>query len=121
MDPVGKLSRALALMRRAVGTGRQPARSADGKPDAGLATAGQRDVAQAVVRRLHEIPLDDPERRTLAVRVFLEQVLLEEFGPGLKNSPRFQEMVGEVQRMMDGDPGLHAELDALVEELMAQR
>jgi hypothetical protein len=121
MDPVGKLSRALALMRRAVGTGRQASGASAGRPDAGLATAGQQDVAHAVVRRLREIPPDDPEWRTLALRVFLEQVLLEEFGPGLKNSPRFQEMVGEVQRMMDGDPGLHAELDVLIETLTAQR
>lgn len=116
MDPVGKLSRALALMRRAVGT-RQPAARPAGAGARGPATAGHQGVEQAVVRRLREIPRDDPERRTLAARVFLEQVLLEEFGQELKNSPRFQEMVGEVQRVMDGDPQLQAELQALLDEL----
>jgi hypothetical protein len=119
MDPVSKLSRALALLRRTPTDPRATPGRLLSASSAGPAAGS--DLRETIARRLREIPPDAPERRTRAVRVFVEQVLFAEFGEELKHSFRFQEMVGEVQRVMEGDPGLRAELDQLIAELAMRR
>lgn len=121
MDPISKLGRALAVIRRAA-SARQPSGGAqrhlaarsDGPPSH---TATDAELRAQIVRRLSAVNPNDPNQRDASVRVFLEQVLLREFGPQVLSSQRFQNAVRDVQQVMDADPGVRAELDSLIEEL----
>lgn len=121
MDPVSKLGRALAVIRRAA-SGKQPngaaqrqsAPRSDGPPPQASTDA---QLRAEIARRLRAVAPNDPNRRDTSVRVFLEQVLLREFGAQALGSPRFQNAVRDVQQVMDADPGVRAELDSLIEEL----
>ena len=61
-----------------------------------------------------------PEGRQQARRVFLESVLLAEFGVDLANDPRFAEIVSGVQETFEHDPELLEGLDAVLNELRAR-
>ena len=124
MDPVSRLNRTLAALRQAgtsprhVGTAGQGA----GAPQTTSPRRGSVGKLRAlIVRRLRTLDPSDPAQRDAGVRLFLEQVLLHEFGTELVNSPRFQQMVGEVFDAMNADAGLKAELDALVRQLAGER
>jgi hypothetical protein len=66
------------------------------------------DLANAIARRVAAIDQADPERRRKAFRVFLESVLLDEWGPQLINDPGFYQLVETVQAQMEADPALQA-------------
>lgn len=61
-----------------------------------------------------------PQGRQEARRVFLESVLLAEFGVGLANDPRFAEVVSGVQETFEHDPELLEGLDSVLDELRAR-
>lgn len=117
MDALSKLSRALAIIRR---TGQPLHRKAAGAPAS--ATEAQRDASELnfraqVAARLRTLERRDPNFRNASTRVFLEQVLLREFGEGVLGSREFQQTLQEVQRVMEANEAMRAELEALVEQL----
>ncbi|HWI10821.1 MAG TPA: hypothetical protein VNU48_05780 [Burkholderiaceae bacterium] len=124
MDPVSKLTKTLAAFRRITGS---PA-PAGGKvkSQAGQAASGRTPASTVgelhaeIARRLGMVSPLDPNRRDAAVKVFLEQVLLHEFGPQLLTSQRFSDMVRSVQQTMDADPAVKAQLDDLIGEVSAR-
>jgi hypothetical protein len=119
MDPISRLSKALAVIRRAA-SARQPGAGAPrpGAPAGPGARAGSdAELRVQIARRLRAIDPGDPHRRDVAVRVFLEQVLLHEFGPDAPSMPWFRDAVREVQQVMDADPRVKAELDAAILQL----
>jgi hypothetical protein len=122
MDPVSKLSRALAIIRRAAarpsGTTRQPA---EAKAGSASEQASEAEFRAVVAQRLGAISAQDPDRRNTSARVFLEQVLLREFGAKVLNSQHFQDTLREVQRVMEADAAMSAELDNLIQELTGQK
>ena len=65
-----------------------------------------KDVAALVPRRVQAIDPDDPGRHRKAFRVFLESVLLEQFGTHLVNDPGFHQLVDDVHVQMEGDEAL---------------
>jgi hypothetical protein len=105
LDPAARLA---ALMRSQVTILRrkQPVRPRSGKTE-GNAPAGDRpDVASLVAQRLKAIDPSDPQRGHKATRIYLESVMLAEFGFGLANDPAFPLMVNEIHRQMTSDPQL---------------
>lgn len=124
MDPVSKLARALAVIRRQAG-----ASAPAGQPKADTAApAAQHPQARAqprppelrtlIAQRLAAVPATDPDVRATRARVFVEQVLIHELGATFRDSPQFKQTVKRVQRAMDSDPAVKAELDALLASLV---
>lgn len=70
------------------------------------------DLATTIARRVAAIDQADPDRRRKAFRVFLESVLLDEWGPQLINDPGFYQLVANVHAQMESN----AELRALMEQ-----
>jgi hypothetical protein len=63
-------------------------------------------LAEIVERRIRAIVRDDPERGRKTFRVFLEAVLLIEFGEDLMGDPAFFRMIDEIQAFMEADAQL---------------
>ncbi|MFZ6721383.1 hypothetical protein [Undibacterium sp. Ji49W] len=87
-----------------------------GKKNASLK---HKDLGQTIVTRVSSIPREDAQRRHKAFKVFLESVLLDEFGEGLVADPRFFRMVDDIQSQMQADPELAVLIDQAVDLLLA--
>ncbi|TAK83693.1 MAG: hypothetical protein EPO01_20955 [Aquabacterium sp.] len=117
MDPVSRLGQVIALMRARQAERRREAGTPAARAQARSGAAGADDVRERVVRRLHGLDLRREGARAQGVRVFLETVLLHELGEGLVNSPRFRQVLAEVQQALESDPATHAELVRLLADL----
>ena len=92
--------------------GRSPTNAAAGEARAAASTL-------ALADRIRSIPADDPQRRSRALRMFLESELLREFGADLVNDPLFAAMVDAVHQQMRQDPVIAQAADALADVLLA--
>lgn len=64
------------------------------------------DLASVVARRVRALDPTDPDAGRQAFRIFLESVLLAEFGEHLMNDPAFHQLVDDVQEQMEAHPAL---------------
>ena len=64
------------------------------------------NIASAVALRVQSIDPDDPQRERKAFRMFLDAVLLAEFGEQLINDPGFYQLVEQVHQQMEADSEL---------------
>ncbi|OEZ52853.1 hypothetical protein [Duganella sp. HH105] len=106
------------LSSRAVSAGagkRQPA----AEPAAADRYA-QENLASLIELRVRQIARDDPNRGRKAFRVFLEAVLLSQFGEGLVNDPRFFQMVDDIHLAMEADADCRALVAKAIEQLLAE-
>jgi hypothetical protein len=101
-----------AMMRQQV---RSLGRGATGRVDAGATEpnrperkkkVGKGDLAAVVSRRVAALDKTDPDVRRKAFRIFLEAVLLAEFGEELINDSAFQGLVDDTVGQMSADPAL---------------
>src|SRR5688572_30046267 len=118
MDPISKLARALSVLRRSGTSAPRPGGAAPRRASTGPA-AGDAELRSEIARRLRALNPDDPQHRRVAVRVFLEHVLQREFGSRALDARLLQSAVRNVQQLMESNPGVKAELDALIDELAA--
>lgn len=116
-----------AIIRRQVGSLARPAVGAN--PGASEALTGEargkkrakgQDLASVVARRVRAIDPADPDARGKAFHVFLESVLLAEFGEHLINDPAFHQLVENVQRQMAGNPELAGMMEKASAALLGQ-
>ena len=63
-----------------------------------------KNLATLIELRISQINPDDPQRGRKAFRVFLEVVLLSQFGEQMVNDPKFHQLVDDVQAAMEADP-----------------
>lgn len=104
LDPVARLA---ALMRSQVTVLRRKQPAGRASEPEGKAGADDRiDVASLVVPRLKAVAPSDPQRGSKAARIYLECVMLAEFGLSLANDPAFSLMVDAVHQQMNSDPQL---------------
>ncbi|QJD99475.1 hypothetical protein HH212_05105 [Massilia forsythiae] len=92
-----------------------------GKPaavKAAGAAAARRGLEAVIEKRVAAIDPDEPQRGRKAFRVFLEAVLLSQFGERLINDGRFQQMVDDVQRAMEAEPGCAPLVDRAIAQLL---
>jgi hypothetical protein len=76
-------------------------------------------AASVAAQRIQSLSPDDPDRKKKALRIYLESVLLQEFGANLVHDPSFAEMVDAVQQQMQADQQLAAVADELSGLLVA--
>jgi hypothetical protein len=75
------------------------------------------ELEQVVSEQIARIEGDDPEFRRKAVRAFVESVLVHRLGPHWINQPDLYQLVDEVQSVMERDPSIAAQMDALLQHL----
>ncbi|GKS74654.1 hypothetical protein AVME950_07180 [Acidovorax sp. SUPP950] len=75
---------------------------------------------QPMLRQIRAIPADDPERRSKALRIFMEAVLTKEFGARLQVDPGFPHLLDQVIGQMQDDPGLKSACSVAVDSLLQQ-
>lgn len=128
MDPISKLARSLALVRRQPGTQGAAATPGGDKTAAGAQAARASrapsaptgDLRGRVAAGLAALSETDRGSQDRQVAVFVEQVLLHEWGASFRESPQFRQTVKRVAKAMKGDPQVRAELEALLQELGAE-
>lgn len=84
------------------------------------APANPDQLAGLIELRVRQIGRDDPQRRRKAFRLFLETVLLAQFGEGLVNDPQFYLLVDDVHAAMERDDRLQPMVDQAVDHLLAE-
>lgn len=105
------------LSTRAGGTARpRPAKS----EKSAAPRYARENLGRLIELRVKTINRDDPQAGRKAFRVFLEAVLLSQFGEALINDPDFYQMVDEVQLALDSEPGCRVLVDQAVAELLKQ-
>ncbi|HEX7640606.1 MAG TPA: hypothetical protein VF472_00190 [Burkholderiaceae bacterium] len=76
----------------------------------------QAGLGGLIAKRLGALDRTDPERGRKAFRIFLESVLLNEFGEQLINDPGFYQMVDGIQMQMESN----AEIAAIMQQAIAK-
>lgn len=79
----------------------------------------QQRMSKLVGQRVKALDPDDPKRGRKAFRIFLESVLLSEFGEDLINDPGFYQMVDDVQTAMEQEPQIADAIGKAVTLLLA--
>ena len=78
----------------------------------------QQRTGNLINQRVKALDPDDPNRGRKAFRIFLESVLLAEFGETLINDPKFYQMVDEIQRVMEEDSRIADAISKAVANLL---
>ena len=126
MDPVSRLTKALAGLRKAGVAGAD--RKANAAKVAAPATGGagtktrktDAELRNEVAQRIVQIDTSQPDQRSAAVRVFIEQVLAREFGHSAVASAAFQRRIADVEAAMSRDPDTRKDVEELIEDLREQ-
>jgi hypothetical protein len=113
-DPVRALA---ALIQRSVG--RRAGNRAERRTNASKAGTRRREQILAdIVERAHAIEPTNPERERLAMRLFIEGVLLAELGERHALEPAFHAMVREVEETLYNTPAIEADLKKAAQALV---
>jgi hypothetical protein len=118
MSAIGPLNRLVATIATQLAQTGAPADAAAGrrKVRAGAnAATPRRDLATLIALRVNDIDRDDPQRGRKAFRVFLEAVLLSQFGEQMINDPQFHQLVVGVHDALEADP----QTNAMVQDAIA--
>ena len=114
MTQIDGASRLAAMIRAEVTslggrrTNASGTRKETSKRDTTHAAGQDSDLAAVIARRVAAIDPNDADRGRKAFRVFLESVLLAEFGEALMNDAHFYQLVDDVQKHMETDPEIAA-------------
>jgi hypothetical protein len=111
-----------SLARPANGEAAAPTRTPRDPTAARKAGGGeaQPDIASLVARRVQALDPADPDRPRKAFRVFLESVLLAEFGDDLINDAGFHRLVEDVHAQMAADPELSGKVALAATRMLAE-
>jgi hypothetical protein len=114
MDPVSKLARALGIGRTAAAA--RTGTKGRAAPQRSAGSAQQPPLAQ-LAARIRALPPDAPGAREAGVHAVLEHMLAREFGAEAVAGAALQQTVRDVQRVMESDAAMRAEMDRLLEQL----
>jgi hypothetical protein len=73
-----------------------------------------------VRQRVATLSQDDPQRKRKTFRIFLESVLLQEFGSKFIGDSGFDQLVEQVLQYMESDPALSAAIEQAAQALLAE-
>ncbi len=77
-------------------------------------------LAARLARRVRAIDVEDPDAEAKVMHVFLESVLLAEFGDHLINDPAFHQIVEGVHQQMQGNAELAAMMKSAARALLGK-
>lgn len=122
MDPINNVSQLVETLRkqlvesqnRTAPSSKAPSKlgptAASGRPDIG-------EVQQKIREKLRRIDSNDLKAEQKSIRIFLESVLLWEFGERLMDDPKFYALLDDVQHSMESDTAVRESLAVLVAQL----
>ncbi len=90
----------------------------ENRKTAGSPALQQQRMGKLINQRVKALDPDDPNRGRKAFRIFLESVLLAEFGETLINDPTFYQMVDDIQQVMEGDSRIADAISKAVANLL---
>jgi hypothetical protein len=124
VDPISQINPVLDALRRQLAENIERMRKAGKLAAAGQgaaarqsAPAGAEPLEAAVRRRVGAIDRHSAEGLAAASRVFVETVLVAEFGQGLLADPGLGEMLNDLSASLREDPELREQLDRMLTEL----
>ncbi len=112
----------LAAPRTLAASAAASAARRDGPKSHSSATTGPysaEDMASRIARRVAQLGASDPDRKKKAFRIFLECLMLREWGDALQSDPQFEQLVARVQQQMQDDPQLAEMVDEAAAKLLA--
>ena len=123
MTSIGNVQQIVAVIRQQLATRAAPfeakLRRGEGT-GAAASKSAPKDIAALIGQRIRAIDRDDPNRGRKTFRVFLESILLSEFGEELINDPQFFRVVDDVQHQMETDPATQGSVSVAIQELVRQ-
>ena len=122
MDPISNVGQLVETLRKQLvesqqKTGTAAKASATSKAAAGATRPGVEELQRKVREKLRHIDSNDPKALSKSVHVFLESVLLWEFGESLMDDPKFHALLDDVQRSMESHPHTRNQLSTLIAQL----
>jgi len=122
MTSIGNVQQIVAVIRQQLATRASPfdPRLRRGEGSGGAGAKSPKDIAALIGQRIKAIDRDDPNRGRKTFRVFLESILLSEFGEDLINDPQFYRIVDDVQHQMETDPSTQGTVSIAIQELVSQ-
>ena len=78
----------------------------------------QNRLSALIEKRVGTLSPEDPDRGGKAFRIFLESVLINEFGEDMINDPGFYQMVDEVQLQMESNPDIAQAISEATAQLL---
>jgi len=121
IDPTGQL---VAIIRQQVASARSGPLGrplAEKNSRAERAKNGERQLSELIAQRVRSIDPDEPNSGRKAFRVFLESVLLKEFGIELINDPAFYRLIDEVQCSMESEASLIPRIEEAGRLLLSEK
>jgi hypothetical protein len=112
MDPISNADRLVRLLRQRLEE-RSKARTAKSAAPASSVQPRGIEATKAIAGRFAR----DGGSEAALRRTLVEQLLADQFGAGLVNEPKFQQLVDRVASAMEGDPGVAELLEQVVAEL----
>ncbi len=122
MDPVSNVSQLFETLRKQLHEAQNKPGSASKasgtSKETAIHTRPSIEQMQRKVRdKLRHVDPDDPKAQAKSVRIFLESVLLWEFGENLMDDPKFYAVLDDVQLTMESDLRIKENLDSLISML----
>lgn len=124
MDPINRLNSIMAVLQRQISETGRHARPGY-KPTSGQipsiapAAPALQELKRKLQKRLSAISPDDGQKDHKSQRLFLESVLAWEFGDGLLQESRFDELVDNIQQALSSNPAVASRIRELMTELAA--
>jgi len=123
VDPINSVSQVMEALRRRMSENLETLRAqgklpaAERSPLRAARPKSAADLRKTVMRRVGLIPETDPAFDRKTATLFVESVLLDQFGESLVNAPAFRDLVEQVSATMTQDEAIAADLRALIAEL----
>jgi hypothetical protein len=123
MDPISSLNPVLDALRRQLAENIERLRksgklAAGARPGRAEQPAAHAEGLDAILRRkISALDRRSPEGRSQAIRVFVEAVLVAEFGDALLADPGLGELLAEISGSLREDPEIREQLDGLLGEI----
>lgn len=121
MDPINGLSQIMRVLRerlaqKSAGSEKTSAKSDPSSPKKTAAKAAPDDIMRRIGERIRALSPDE-RRSGKGIQVFVESVLVWEFGEELLQDPRFSEIAKEVQSSISENSNARDKLVSLLNQL----
>jgi hypothetical protein len=119
MDPISNVGQIVEILRKKlVDTQNKTDFPNSSNKAANTVAASAKPSIQELQKKIREklktIDPDDPKSSAKSIHIFLESVLLWEFGEKLTNDPKFYAMLDDIQQHMESDSAIRDDLTKLM-------
>jgi hypothetical protein len=120
MTSVGPTSQLISIIREQLNSAQSLrfSKQTHTANNSALSTQSAQGLFEMTAKRIRTIDRNDPFRKRKAFKFFLESVLLGELGEEMINDPAIYQLVEQVQRTMESDDVLSAQIEEAGEVLL---